>query len=158
VSAARRSVVFDCNVYFQALISPGGPSAACVGSAAAGRVRLSCSERSIAELRGVASRGDLRAKFGITDDRVERLVAHVRAIAEFVDNVPERYHHPIDPDDSHYINLALATNSRLIVSRDRDLLRLMVPNDPEGRNFRALFPWLEVLNPEGLLEELARLP
>jgi len=55
-------------------------------------------------------------------------------------NVPQRYTHPVDPKDSAYINLALATDSELVVSRDRHLLSLMDGTTPEGCSFQRRFP------------------
>ena len=80
--------------------------------------------------------------------------------ATFVEHVPERYVLAVEPDDSHYVNLALAAEARLVVSRDRDLLRLMNTAIPEGREFRGLFPHLEIVDPPTLLrmiEESANL-
>jgi putative PIN family toxin of toxin-antitoxin system len=115
------------------------------------RVRLYSSEYCVAEIREVASRTQLREKFRITDDRLERFIERLRLTAEFVADVPERYVHPTDPDDSHYVNLAAATNAHLVVSRDGDLLRLPTANDAIGREFRRLFPSMLVMRPEEFL-------
>lgn len=147
-------VVFDCNIFFQALISPNGPAAACLLAAMRGQVELFCSEYVLTEFRDVASRSALRARFLITDDRVDRIVEAVREAATFVDLVPEVYTHPIDPDDSHYVNLALAANARLLVSRDAHLLKLVDRRFPEGREFLARFPELRILEPVPFLQEL----
>src|SRR5438105_4358357 len=113
--------VYDCNVYFQALISPEGPAARCLISAARGQVALFCSAAVLVEFHAVCSRPALRVRFGITDDGVHRLTEVIREAAEFVESVPEIYSHPVDPGDSHYVDLALATGSALIVTRDNHL-------------------------------------
>ena len=69
--------------------------------------------------------------------------------------VPQRYTRPTDPKDSAYVNLALATNSELVVSRDRHLLMRMDPATPEGRSFGQRFPDLRVVEPVEFLRELA---
>ena len=51
----------------------------------------------------------------------------------YVGDIPSVYIHPHDPDDSHYVDLAIATNSTLIVSRDRHLLNLMDDIRIDGR-------------------------
>jgi predicted nucleic acid-binding protein len=55
------------------------------------------------------------------------------------------------------VNLALVTGSRLIVSRDKDLLSLMDLAQPEGKDFRARFPDLRILNPVAFLSDLEKL-
>jgi putative PIN family toxin of toxin-antitoxin system len=147
-------VVFDCNIYFQALISPHGPAAACLLAAMRGQVELFCSEYVVGEFRDVASRPELRARFRITDERVDRIVEAAREAATFIDHVPEVYTHPVDPDDSHYVNLALATNARLLVSRDKHLLKLVDVRSAEGRDFTARFPQLRILEPAPFLREI----
>ena len=147
-------VVFDCNVYFQALISAEGPSAKCLVVAARGEVSLFCSEQTLDELCDVARRSDLRRKFRITDDRLTRLVEVIRAAAFFLDDVPRQFDSPRDPDDAHYVNLALAAKAKYVVSRDNDLLALMDAGRPEGREFRQRFPSLEIIEPQTLLREL----
>jgi predicted nucleic acid-binding protein len=59
-----------------------------------------------------------------------------------------------DPDDAHYVNLALAADARLIVSRDRDLLDLMDSAKPEAAEFQSRFPALRILDPVGFLREI----
>jgi predicted nucleic acid-binding protein len=61
------------------------------------------------------------------------------------------YHHPIDPKDSHYVDLAVASDATLIVSRDKHLLNLMIPSKPGAAEFKARLPRLLILQPETLL-------
>jgi len=81
-------------------------------------------------------------------------VRDVSTFAEMVDAVPPRYLHPIDPDDSHYIDLALAANAKLIVSWDNHLLSLTDDNVPAGQDFRSRFPELMILSPVQLLARI----
>lgn len=68
-------VVYDCNVFLQALISPEGPSGRCLTLVLESRVGLFCSEAVIEELREVASRKALRSKFRhLTEERLETFV------------------------------------------------------------------------------------
>lgn len=152
---AAKSCVYDCNIFFQALISPHGPAAECVRVAQRGQVTLYISEHVLGEVRDVGSRPAIRRKFQITDELVEQLLAAIRECSQMVDRVPEVYVHPDDPDDSHYVNLALVTGSRLLVSRDADLLRLMDAFRTEGRDFALRFPNLRIMEPVAFLRELA---
>lgn len=153
--SAPPRVVFDCNVYFQALAGRQGPAYACLNCAVRRDVELFCSEHTIAELQEVTARVPLRKKFGLTDERVDAFIQTVRSAASFVGSVPERYLLPADPDDSHYVNLALEAKARLIVSRDLDLLRLMDRAKAEGRDFHRRFPDLVILDPPTMLRLVA---
>jgi predicted nucleic acid-binding protein len=52
------------------------------------------------------------------------------------------------------VNVALAANAKLIVSRDNDLLDLMHPVKPEAAEFQIRYPSLRILNPVGFLREV----
>ena len=67
---------------------------------------------------------------------------------------PETFVYERDPDDAHYVNLALAADAKLIVSRDKDLLDLMDQAKPEGRDFHTRFPTVRILDPVSFLREL----
>lgn len=153
MSGAKR-VVFDCNVFFQALISPAGPAGRCVEAVCVARVRLFCSTQIIEEFRDVADRPKLVARFGITADRVGAMVGLVREIAEIVDDAPRRFEFPRDPDDAHYVDLALEVDASLIVTRDNDLLDLGDPATADGREFHDRFPGLRIVQPTELLASL----
>jgi len=68
-------------------------------------------------------------------------------------NVPKRFELPRDPGDEPYLNLAIETGARFLVTRDRDLLDLMRWDTEEGRNFQSRFPDLRILDPVAFLRE-----
>ncbi|HEY2911138.1 MAG TPA: putative toxin-antitoxin system toxin component, PIN family, partial [Gemmataceae bacterium] len=50
--------------------------------------------------------------------------------ATTIEPVPDAFELQRDPEDSKYLNLAIAANAKLIVSRDNDLLDLMTEPMP----------------------------
>jgi putative PIN family toxin of toxin-antitoxin system len=148
------SVVFDCNVYFQALISPGGPAGSCLQAVGKG-LSLFLTERILAELRDVCTRPIISAKFGITEARLQTYEQLLKSTATIIDDVPHVFTYPRDPKDEHYVDLAIAVGAQLVVSRDRDLLALADANDPAGRDFQARFPGISIVTPTELLAKLS---
>ena len=146
-------VVFDCNILLQGLASPNGPSGQCVQLAFEGKVSLFVSPVVLEELRDVANRPRVVERLGLDPGRVEDFLEAVEIAATVLLNPPEVFAYDRDPDDAHYVNLALAADAKLIVSRDRDLLDLMDSNKPEGNAFRLRFPLLQILEPGAFLRE-----
>ena len=146
------SVVFDCMIYAQAMISPAGPSAACLDRVRSGDLHLVWSDCVLQEVRELPAK--LPARLKLTLERVEAFIADVAPFAEHIAEVIELYKNPFDVDDSHYVNLALASGANLITSRDGDLLQLMDQTRPEAREFSRRFPHLQILPPEKVLEIL----
>lgn len=95
-------------------------------------------------------------KYGIIAEQTDELARAIASFADIVTDVPEVYQHPYDPDDSHYVDLALKADARLIVSRDRHLLMLADSARKEGQEFQARFPALRILDPVQLLQELEK--
>ena len=91
------------------------------------------------------------AKFTITDEQVNAFLDELIPTTLLIQNAPHIFDHPIDPDDSPYIDLALASGGNLVVSRDRHLLGLKNPAKPWSADFRRRFPDFKVLTPEELL-------
>jgi putative PIN family toxin of toxin-antitoxin system len=145
-------VVFDCNIFVQALINLNGPAGRCLGKAKDGHVLLIASPYVLAEVREIHFKTP--AKYGITAEQTDELARAIASYATIVTDVPAVYHHPYDPDDSHYVDLALKAEAQLIVSRDRHLLMLADPARQEGQDFQARFPALRILDPVQLLREL----
>ena len=159
MTGAPTPVVYDCNVYFQALVSGAGPASACVKLALDAKVSLFCSRVIIAEVRRISDYPHLRAKFRqLTDQRIDDLISAIERAASFIDMVPAVFSYDRDPTDAHYINLALATRSKYVVSRDKDLLDLMDLARSTALEFKTRFPGLEIIDPAELLRRVVSLP
>ncbi len=145
-----RKVVFDAVVYFQAAANPAGPSGVCLAYVRSGTLVLFTSIETIAELRGLLARPNIRKKFPhLTDQMSEKFVTEVERISTSLDEVPRVFEYPRDPKDEPYINLAIAVSADYLTSRDKDLLDLM-----KDREFTTRFPGIQVLDPVSLLREI----
>jgi putative PIN family toxin of toxin-antitoxin system len=153
MNGAPPNVVYDCNVFVQALINLNGPAGRCVQMAKDGEVLLFVSPFVLAEIREIHLKAP--PKYGLTAGQTDELARAVALFATILTDVPDVYQHPYDPDDSAYVNLALKAEARLIVSRDRHLLMLSDASRKEGQEFQARFPGIRVLDPVKFLRELA---
>jgi putative PIN family toxin of toxin-antitoxin system len=152
MSAGPQKVVFDCVIFAQAMISETGPAGQCLELVRSGTIQLVLSNYVITEIRELPLK--LPSRLMVSSERVEAFLNVVVPLAETIGDVPARYQHPIDADDSHYVNLALAASATLITSRDHHLLDLMDQSQPLGRDFRQRFPQLEIVRPEELLDRV----
>ena len=143
------AAVFDCSVFAQALINPRGPAAACLTAAQEGRVRLFVSEYVLGEVRELADK--LPPRVRPSPERVDRLVGELARYAHAVVDVPAQFQYPRDPDDAHYVDLALAAGATYVVSRDRDLLDLGDPALDASREVARRFPDLKFVDPVAFL-------
>jgi putative PIN family toxin of toxin-antitoxin system len=151
MSEPTYKVVYDCNVFLQALGNPVGPAGQCVEEAFNRRVTLFIDDALLAELVDVAGRPEIARKLRFLPSRAAEFIEDLKKVAVFKDHVPAVFAHERDPDDAHYVNLALAAEASLIVSRDNDLLGLMNEKTMEGQTFQARFPNLRILNPVAYL-------
>ncbi len=149
-------VVFDCNTLLQALASPEGPAGRCVQLVLEGKLSLFISPFVFEELRNVTSRAKVIAKLGLVGDRVEEFFEAVEIAATVLTGFPEPFFYQRDLDDAHYVNLALAADAKLIVSRDKDLLDLMDATNPEAVAFQTRFSFLRILDPVAFLHEIGQ--
>jgi putative PIN family toxin of toxin-antitoxin system len=150
----RERVVFDCNVLFQALVSPTGPARRLFMGVTSSDLVLFISAHVVDELADVAAWPHIVKKYGINANAVAEFVNEIKKHATFVDDVPHVFDFPRDPKDAHYVDLAVAASAKLIVSRDKDLLSLADVTTPEGQDFRIRFPDIEILTPPALLRML----
>jgi len=137
-------VVYDCNVFVQALINPTGPAGRCVNKVRDSEVVLFVSPFVLTEIREIHLK--LPAKYGVTAIQTARLADAMESFGKSLTQIVKVFEYSRDPDDAHYINLALAADAKLIVSRDRDLLDLMSESS-DGKIFRRRFPTLQILDP-----------
>jgi putative PIN family toxin of toxin-antitoxin system len=145
-------VVFDCVVLFQAAVSARGPAAACLAWAETNPLALAVSDDTVAELRDLLDRPNLRRKFlRLTDESVSAYVGRLLQIAVRIDPVPAAFTLTRDPDDSKYLNLAVAAGANFVVTRDRDLLDLTAGTDADAVAFRTARPTIEILDPVAFL-------
>lgn len=151
-------VVFDCNVYFQALISPAGPAGRLFALAAVQRVELFLSDYVLTELRELTAEPKVRHKYRLTVEVLDEFFGKLATTAVLVETVPSVFEFPRDPDDAHYVDLAVAAGAKLIVSRDKDLLSLADQTTADGRDFQTKFPHLAILTPSELLALLGEVP
>lgn len=141
------AAVFDCMVFLQAATSDQGPAFACLSLVEVGDVTLSVSGPILAEVKDVLTRPDIQAKFpSLTPERVDVFLQKIAMLAAVVADVPDAGYSLRDADDLPYLNLAVATNSRCLVSWDKDLRDLM-----QEASFTAKFPDLQVVDPVAFL-------
>ena len=91
----------------------------------------------------------------VTSERRQAFLNDVVPLAEMISDVPEVYQHPIDADDSHYVNLCACRGGHAHHQPRPPLTR------PHGRfastwdcAFRQQFPHLEIVRPEELLRSV----
>lgn len=148
-------VVFDCNVFVQAIANRNSPARRALRLFFDDAITLFVSRAILQEIRDVLNRPEIRRKLtGINDRIVNALFTKLEAKAILITNVPEEYHYERDPDDEMYINLAIVTDATYLVSKDNDLLDLMTRSTDVARQFRTRFPFLRILKAEDFVREV----
>src|SRR5258708_4484760 len=154
---AKLTVVFDCNIIWQAFFFQSGASAKCKQLVDDGKIILVLSPEVLEEMREVLTRPEAQARYQITQEAVDRYLASLAKKSVFMRSVPNNFTYSRDPDDEPYINLAGAAKVDYLVTRDNDLLDLMTSHTDEGKDFRRRFRPLKVIEPSALLEEIERI-
>jgi len=147
------SVVFDCNVFMQALGFPRGPAGRCLELVWEGKLKLLLSQQILAEVQSVTARPKIAAKLRVRAARIDKFISSIESSGQLLDTFPDVFVYARDPRDAHYVNLALAARAGVIVSRDKDLLELIDRSTPDGCRFHEQFPALRILDPVSFLKE-----
>ncbi len=103
-------VVFDTNVFLQALANTSGAAVRCLEYFEQGKIIIAISHATFDEVVEVLSRSHLRQKYPLlTDERIaalhERLVYH----GIYLRRVSQHFSYPRDPDDEPFIWSAAIT-------------------------------------------------
>ena len=127
-------VVLDTNVVLDWLIYQDKRIAPLIEALHAGQMRLASDEPCVLELIDVLSREKIRATAELRHSALEiyRSTAHMVAGAALFDAppdavariTPQQLPQCRDPDDQKFIELAVRCEARVLVSRDKELLRM----------------------------------
>jgi len=141
-------------VFLQAAGNKTGPATACIDKAD-GEVELYLSHEIVAEIQDVLSRPRIQKRFRtLTPERVAEFLGQLERIAVLISDVPDMFVLTRDPKDSKYLNLAIAADAKLVVSRDNDLLDLVTGTDADAQTFRTTYPDIRILDPVEFLRTL----
>ncbi len=150
-----KRVVYDCNILLGAMLSTKGAAYQCKQVVDDRRVALFVSPFVLQKLRETPHHPDLKKFKFLTPARVDAYIADLLKKATLIQDVPVVFEYPRDPDDAHYVNLALAVKAIYVVSRDNDLLDLSNPLKPAASEFKQRFPDLRIVEPRTFLSEIA---
>ena len=152
-------VVYDTMICLQAATNEHGAAGECLRAAELGRVELCVSPEVTAEVCDALTRPKTQKKFpALTPEVLRKFFRRLAGCSTLITSVPKVISLSRDPNDEKYLNLAVAANATLIVSRDNDLLDLMNPNNPDGTAFRAAHPTISILDPAAFLATLTAHP
>ena len=150
-SLNKDRLVLDCNVYLQFLLNATGPAGQCVAMGLQDQIELFVCPELLQEIHELPEK-NVGIERGITLQIVRRLTEELLDHAALIQTFPVVYTHPIDPDDSFYVNLAAAAAAKFLVSSDKHLLNLINPAKPWSKEFRYRFADIRVLTPAHYLE------
>jgi putative PIN family toxin of toxin-antitoxin system len=151
-------VIFDCNVFVQAIANEESAAARALDLLDEDAITLFISDAVLSEIQDVLSRPHIRQLMpNITDERVDALLRRLERKAIHIKNVPEEFRYERDPKDERYVNLAIITDARYLVSKDKDLLDLVNPSIKGSESFRTRYPMLKILKPPDFMKEIEEL-
>jgi uncharacterized protein len=148
-------VVFDCNIFLQAIARPNSPAGECLRLAESRIVQLFISQDILTEISEVLCRTKIQEYFSdLTVESVALFLNKVLSFSHFIKKVPPKFKLPRDVDDEPYINLAIACKANYLISRDNDLLHLMTQFTIEAKDFRQRYRHLKIVEPTKLLQTI----
>lgn len=123
MNVSHNLIVLDTNLIVSALISPKGAASQAL-VIALNYFNIACSREVLAELVDVIKR-DKFDKYASKAIRAEMLATYAQAVRLF--EITERVTDCQDPKDNKFLELALSSGSKLIVSGDKRDLLVMNP-------------------------------
>ena len=148
-------VIFDCSLFVQAFLNPTSAANRCLELVRRGQAQLFVSPATLTELKEVLSRPRiLKLLPHATPERTDTFLEDVVAHATNLPAVIEKFRFERDPKDAPYLNLAIAAEADYLVTRDRDLLDLMIGHNAECKEFRQRFRKLKIIKPEDFMRAL----
>lgn len=146
------TVVFDCMIYLQSIIRDSEPAVEILRLIEGNEFKLHISMEILEEVQNVLSRPRIRQKNPqITDQRIAVFIRKVMSNATVAESVPQHFNYVLDPKDEKYLNLAIEINADYLVTRDNDLLDLIISDDIESKDFRNQFPQVKIIDPVNFL-------
>jgi uncharacterized protein len=146
--------VFDCNIFLQAMANPLGPAGACLNSVRVGEIALFLSRPILIELIDVAARPVLQQKLNLSASIVTNFIEQLLDFSKLIEIVPSVFIHSEDPKDSIYVDLAIACDANIIVTRDQHLLSLRNLEHADGKRFLEKYSSIEVFSPVELIRRI----
>jgi len=148
--ADRIKVVYDTGVVLQATLHPAGPAGQTLRLLEQEGIEGFISGRIREEYAEVLSRPDIRTKNPyLTDDQAQAVLVWLDERMTLITQPTRVIEYPRDPKDEPIVNLALTIRADCIVTRDQDLFDL-----GRSRQFRLLFPYIQVLDPVAFVQKI----
>src|SRR4051812_49118882 len=117
MDVSRPNVVFDCNVYVQAISRMNGPAAAALRLIEENRITLHLSKPILREIRRTLQYPEIRQRNPqVTEEVIDAFLARVSFRGILHRDVPHIFDYARDPDDEPYIDLAVAVSADYLVT------------------------------------------
>ena len=136
----------------QAFLNSASAANRCLELVRRGQAQLFVSPATLTELKEVLSRPRiLNLLLHIAPEQTDNFLGDAVAHATNLPAVTEKFRFERDPKDAPYLNLAIAADADYLVTRDRDLLDLMIGYSAECKEFRQRFRKIKIIKPEDFM-------